>query len=360
MEDLDIAAASTEIGESLGLGESTADTPDEGPELDISEGDVVSAEVEGEKKEKAAAEPATTKKVEPEKAAAVKPETAETPASTTTKPEPRTLAPGTWRQEAAARWKDIDPVIQAEILKREDDVHKGISNYKQAADAWKLTHQAIAPYLPTLQQLRIDPIQQIQGLMDINHRLATGTPEDKIQVLTDMAKRFNVDLAALDPAAQPWVDPQVASLQQTVRDLQSSLRQLEQVPVAQQKQAIAVEVDKFASDPAHVHFDRVYPEMVMLLRADNKISLKEAYDKAVWANPVTRAEELQKVETEKAAQAAKAAVDAKAAAAARTAAARRATGVNVRSSAYSGRSSTPLGSIDDTLAQTLASIQGRK
>jgi hypothetical protein len=338
MEELDIAAVSAEIGADLGFG----------PEVESSE-------------EKDLPEVKDTAPVSEAPAGEAVPEATEVAEAPEIAPEkPKAPAPGTWRQEAAARWKDLDPVVQAEVMKREEDVRNGISSYKQAADAWKATHQAIAPYLPTLQQYNIDPIQQIQGLMDMNHRLATGTAQEKVQTITNLAKRFGVDLAALDPASQPWVDPQVEALQQTVQSLHSKLSQLEQLPIAQQKQVIASEVEQFTKDPANIHLETVFPEMEMLLRADNKITLKEAYDKAVWANPVSRAAEMKRLETERQAEAAKSAEAARAAAAAKTALARKATGGNVKSTAYSGQGNhSPLGSIDDTLAKTLAAIQSR-
>lgn len=342
MEELDIAAVSAEIGADLGLG---------------AEPEVVEEKTLPEVKEEAPAVAAEEKVTE-----ASKTETNEITASEPApeKSKAQAPAPGTWRQEAAARWKDLDPVVQAEIVKREEDVRNGISSYKQAADAWKATHQAIAPYLPTLQQYNIDPIQQIQGLMDMNHRLATGSEQEKVQTITALAKRFGVDLGALDPASQPWVDPQIEALQQTVQTLHSELTQLKQLPIEQQKQVIASEVEQFTKDPSNIHLETVFPDMGRLLRADNKITLKEAYEKAVWANPVSRAAEMKRLEAERQAEAAKAAEAARAAAAAKTALARKATGGNVRSTAYSGQGNhSPLGTIDDTLQKTLSAIQSR-
>jgi hypothetical protein len=117
------------------------------------------------------------------------------------------------------------------------------------------------------------------------------------------------------------------------------------------KASTAAEVDAFAKDPAHPYFDEVADHITLLLR-DPKISLKDAYEQAVWANPVTRAKEqarLQK-ETEEAVRKA-AEEEAKKAAAAR--------GTKLRGKDGERASPDFVGSMDETLRETYKEIQGR-
>ena len=51
------------------------------------------------------------------------------------------------------------------------------------------------------------------------------------------------------------------------------------------------EINIFAADPAHPYFDDVANDITALLRGGGAKDLADAYDKAVWANPVTRAKE---------------------------------------------------------------------
>ena len=91
------------------------------------------------------------------------------------------------------------------------------------------------------------------------------------------------------------------------------------------------------------------PEMT-LERWDD--TAKITYDRAVWSNPAVRTKELSRQQ----ADAAKKAADE---ATAKAEAARKSTAANVRTSAKSGSAAAPLGSMDDTLAETFAAIKAR-
>jgi len=60
-------------------------------------------------------------------------------------------APGTWTKEALQDWAAIPPRAQQEILKREEDMMKGIAQYKTAADLGQRYESVVEPYKPILQ-----------------------------------------------------------------------------------------------------------------------------------------------------------------------------------------------------------------
>jgi hypothetical protein len=134
-----------------------------------------------------------------------------------------------------------------------------------------------------------------------------------------------------------------------VKSFQSSIQ-------AQQRQAvvatISADVDKFAADPANIYFAEVANDVATLIEKGVATSLKDAYEKAIWANPVTRTKELARTTAEAATKAASEA-------AAKVVAARKATGANVQTRAKSGSATTPAGSLDDTLSNALADIRSR-
>jgi S1-C subfamily serine protease len=66
---------------------------------------------------------------------------------------------------------------------------------------------------------------------------------------------------------------------------------------AEEKAAITKEVNAFATDPAHPFFDEVSDDIIAILKTG--ASLAEAYEKAVWANPVTRQKEIARRQKEK-------------------------------------------------------------
>ena len=257
-------------------------------------------------------------------------------------------APKTWRPEAAAKFATLPPEVQQEVLKREEDIFKGLESYKADASIGKALKGVVQPYMHIFQSQGIDPMQQVSGLMRAHVALSTGTPEQKQQFFQHLAKEYGVDLGV----EAPYIDPQVASLQKQLSDLQSRLNGREQHEANEARSKLQAEIDSFASDPAHQYFDEVANDIAGLLRSGAAKDLKDAYDKAIWANPITRAKEQARLTAEAEAKA-------KAEAAERAKQARKATGANVKSSAKAASGTAPLGSIDDTLNAALVAIKSR-
>lgn len=334
-DDFDVNAAVDEIGGGLGL------------DLPEATGDDLTLEVEA--------------KVVPEAKELPAPETpsetpGETPAETPTTPAATNpdSPPLTWRKEASAVWATIPSEAKAEILKRENDIFKGIEAYKVDAGFGKTMKSVVAPYEHIMRANGMAPEVAVTNMLSAHHTLGTGTPEQKLAMLQSIAKSYRVDLTQLAaPAGEPpYIDPTVAALQNELREVKSFVSEAQQ----RQRQAVvttvSAEVDSFASDPANVHFSEVANNVATLIERGIATSLKDAYEQAVWANPVTRAKEIARTSAE---ASAKAAADA----AARVTAARKASSANVQTRAKSGSATTPTGSLDDTLSEALADIRAR-
>lgn len=280
-------------------------------------------------------------------AAAADPATAD-PAAPAAPASPALEVPKTWRSEAAAKWATIDPQVQAEILKREEDIFKGLEGYKADAGLGRQFQQVVAPYQQIFQQSGINPMQQVSELMRAHVALATGTPEQKQQFFQRLAQDYGVQLGG----DAPYVDPQVAGLQKQLSDLQSRLMGRERQEATTMQENLQREIDTFAADPKHPHFDEVASDIAGLIRSGAAKDLADAYEKAVWANPVTRAKEQARLTAE---SDAKRAADA----AAKAEAAKKAVGANVKSKAKAASAAAPRGSIDDTLSAALTAIRSR-
>lgn len=270
-------------------------------------------------------------------------------------------APKTWRPEAAAEWAKIPPTVQAEILKREDDIFRGLEGSKADADFGKNLKTAFQPYEATLKQFNVDPIRLAGNLIHAHATLALGTKEQKLALYQKLAVDYGIEVPSTNPDDEPpYTDPHVARLTDANKALQSRLDRLENTQTqASQEHAertragIAQEVEQFASDPTHPYFDECSDDIAVFVKSGMK--LQAAYDKAVWANPVTRAKEQTRLAEETATKA-------KAEAAERARKAREATGANVQSGAKSGRTATPsrgLDKIGDTMAETMREIASR-
>lgn len=327
--DFDMDSALAQMSEGLGFEASTEATSDE-QELEISESDLQAAE--------AAASGA------PEDWGS--PETPEAPATAS-------AAPKTWRKEAAELWTQLPPAIQAEVQKREDDMFRGLEAYKADAGFGRSLRGVLDPYMPVLQQYGIDPAQQISSLMQAHHTLALGSPQDKQALFRQLAQDYGISLDEIaSPDGAPFVDPAVQALQSELHAVKSVLsaqaRNAHEAKVAE----ITEQINVFASNPKNGHFNDVANDMVTLLKSGAVKTLEEAYDKAVWANPVTRAKELERQTAERDAKKRQEATE-------RAAAAKRASSVVIRPQARRASGTAPTGSLDDTLRETLAEINSR-
>lgn len=264
--------------------------------------------------------------------------------------------PKTWKQELNEKWAGLDPTVKAEIARREEDMHRGLEGYKADANFGRAMGEALKPYAAAIQQHNVNPVQLFSNLLNAHNTLAFAAPEQKAAFLRQIATEYGIALPAadgLDPPSTPYADAQVTALQTEVNNLKSQLAGFTQQAQTAERNRITAEIEAFAKDPANKHFDDVAGEIALLVKADPKLTLKDAYEKALYLNPVVRA----KIESEKAAAAAaaKAEADRKHAEAAAKATAANASPASRPASATAATT----GSIDDTLNATYKEILSR-
>jgi hypothetical protein len=360
-DDFDMTSAVDDLSESLGFGEGddngNDDLPDgtAGDDLAAGGGDpgapaagnkpTVSPEPSG-----VAGDPANAGK--PAMAAGTPPAGGPAPA-----PGPTTTAdaaPRSWTPAAAEKWATLDPVVKAEIAKREEDMFRGIEVYKEDATWGKGVKGILAPYLPIMQQHGIDPMAQVKNLMGAHYTLATGSPEEKGALLGKLLADYKIDpnFVPLPGGEPPHVDSEVKALRERTQALESAEQRRATEALEASKQAQTREIETFFADPANIYVKELGYDMADLLARDAKLTIADAYAQATWLNPVIRAKEIARTTAEAAAKQ-KAVDDAKVAEAKKAAAA------NVKSRPKSGSAAAPLGTIDDTMAATLAEIKGR-
>jgi len=262
-------------------------------------------------------------------------------------------APATWRSEAKATWATLPPLVQDEILKREGDIFKGIEEYKADANIGRGFKDVLRPYMGVLQQHGIDPIRQVDVLLRAHIALSTAPLEGRVRMFQQLATEYGVDASDIDDLRQ--VDPTTSRLQEKLNALESKMLEKEQSEFGVKQATLRNELESFASDPKNPYFEEVAGDIAALLRSKVATNLPDAYSKAVWANPVTRAKEQARLQTEQAEAARKLAQD-------KVAVARQASSATLHTKSKQSRvaRNTPLGSIDDTLAETFRAIQSRQ
>lgn len=270
-------------------------------------------------------------------------------------PEVQALgAPKTWTKEGLAEWAKIPVIAQREILKREEDIFRGLEQYKERAELGTQYDKVVEPYRATLAAENIDPVQLFNSFAGNHYLLSRGTPEQKLSIAANLIQHYGIDPVALmsNLGERPQVDPAVQELRQYVQGLEQKLTARDQSERDANLQTISQQVEAFRADPAHPHFDAVSETMTGLIKSGAATTLQQAYETAVWANPATRQKELDR-------ETAARLESAKAESADRVAEAKAAQGANVRTTAKDRNGAIPVGSMDDTLNATYESIRGR-
>lgn len=226
---------------------------------------------------------AKAEKVEPEPVAVNTEPHAETTGFLKTEPvEPvvERKAPSSWKPDAQQAFSQLPPQVQDEVLRRETDYHKGIEGYKQHAHAAQAFESVIKPFMPTIQQMGVDAPTAVQRLLQADHTLRYSDQTTKVQLFNQLAREYGIDIA--QAANQPQPDPQYLALQQQLAQQQRELQNWKQEQMRTQETVAQTEIQKFASNPANVHFEAVREDMAKLLNSGLAESLQDAYDKAVW------------------------------------------------------------------------------
>lgn len=265
--------------------------------------------------------------------------------------QPESEAPRTWSPEEAKHWAGMSPEARAAVLRREADMFKGIEQYKGEASVGRGVRKLLEPYREILERERIDPMSMLGNLVNAHAKLSLGHPHEKVQMMQSIMMDYGVTLEQLAGIAEvPKPLPEIQSLQSQVAQLNSQLRGFDEQRLASQRAEVEQQIRAFAADPAHPYFGELSDDITGLIRGGVCKNLQDAYDRAVWANPVTRAKEQARLQTVQAEEAKKVAAE-------KAKTARLATAANVRTTAKRGSAAAPLGSLEDTIEEVFADIK---
>lgn len=214
---------------------------------------------------------------------------------TTQQPKPedqqRVAPPAQWKGDAKTRWERLPPPVQREIadfLKTQSEVSERATPIMRALEPARemLTREGNGDFTAGVQQL-----------LNIS-QWASGQPLDFVSAfirqrglnLQAIAAKLGLQAAPGQPGSQP----QTAQPQFIPPEITQRLTQLEQGIKSQRDAATQSEIEAFVNDPAHPYVADVQDEMIAHLNAmraaGQRPNLQQAYDRAVWANPATRAQ----------------------------------------------------------------------
>lgn len=228
--------------------------------------------------------------------AAAEPDEPELPEVAEPEPEPALTraAPKAWAKEMHEHYGKLEPSVQDYIDQREKQMMDGLAQYREHNDFGRQMREAVAPYQDLIQEAGVDAPRAVQALLNAHKLLTKSPPDQRHQYFMQLARDYGIDVTGENPA--PQVDPAVLELRQRQDRIEQALTQRQTAELEERRKATMSEVNEFAADKAHPYFEDVADDMITLLKTG--LDLPTAYEKAVWANPVTRQKEIERINAE--------------------------------------------------------------
>jgi hypothetical protein len=231
----------------------------------------------------------------------------EATAQTEEEPIPETPKPTTWKKEYLPLWDKLDKgeALSADEAKkflayttqRESEYKKGVSAYKAEADNARSLTEAIAPFVPELQQNGIHPAAWINNLGRAHMILSKAPYDQKMQIFQRLAQDYGIDLnlgqVNSGTDTTQYQDPQALALKQQIDQLNQRVQQVDSWREQEEKARLNSEISSFSADKPH--FEALRETMAQLLESGQAQDLETAYDKAKWLVPEVREAEIKRM-----------------------------------------------------------------
>lgn len=205
-----------------------------------------------------------------------------------------TQAPPSWKISARSTWDKVPPEARKEIARRELETQQLLTRSAPARQLADEVQRTLAPIAQTLQQRGVTPQRLIASYVQFDQALTSRDPATQAHALAQVMKSYGVPVEALADA----LDGKMGAPQQrqpSVDEIREQVRAEEQAKWRQQQQehdyrAHAGRVQEFAKKADPVLFNEdVRHDMAALIEAaaarNVELSLQDAYDRAVRANP---------------------------------------------------------------------------
>ena len=206
-----------------------------------------------------------------------------------------TRPPSSWRHEAREAWAKAPPEIQREVARREMEMAQAVSKFHPVREFASEMQRVLSPIAESARARGTTPTRLVSDYVAFDSELASRDPERQARAVAQVIKAYGVDIEALagaidSPARQRPVNE--AQLRAQIRQEEAARFQAEQ---GQQQLSMHVrQVQEFSRRPdADLMNDEVRFIMADLVDSAQArgvaLTLEDAYNQAVWANPKTRA-----------------------------------------------------------------------
>ena len=167
-----------------------------------------------------------------------------------------------------------------------------------------------------------DPLRSTQNLMQTAAVLRVGTPQQKAQTVAQVVRQFGVDINALDealvgqgtnggggaganggltPDVQQYLQQQMNPVNQFMANVNQAIQQRD----AETERSVVAEIEAFEQNPKYVYYEDVREDMADLMQMagqrGQRMTMEQAYDRAVAMNAriaqlVARKKEVEKAQ----------------------------------------------------------------
>lgn len=220
------------------------------------------------------------------------PEVTPTPAPKPGEPD-LTHAPPSWKIGARQDWDKTPPSVRAETHRRELEMQHFVTKTAPDRQMAGEIRQILAPIAQSIQARGTTPARLVASYVEFDRAMSSGDPATAARALVGVAKGYGIPVEAV---ADAWDGKGVPQQRQpSVEEIREQVRAEERAAwQAQQQQAEfrshTARVAEFSKTVDPVLFNEdVRHDMAALIDAAAargvELSLQDAYDRAVRANP---------------------------------------------------------------------------
>ena len=211
-------------------------------------------------------------------------------------------APQSWKPAQKAKWDKIDPDVRQEIIRREREVTRTLSDSAAQRKFVQGFQEALKPFAPRFQSAGIPPAQAIQSLLHVDRVLATAPAGERAVMMAKLIKDYGIDIGMLDTALtgvnpaqtdpEAVIDRIVAQRMAPVQQMLEGQRQQTEAQRQAEFQQTVSQVEAMSNDPKYPLMDLVREDMADIIEINSRrgvdVSLVDAYNRAVNMNPEAR------------------------------------------------------------------------
>jgi Arc/MetJ family transcription regulator len=187
--------------------------------------------------------------------------------------------PASWKKDYHEVWNTADPRMQEYAWQREEQMKAGVQPLLAKAEFADSVQKVMAPYMDTVRGLGVSPAQAVEALMQADHILRHGSPEQKLGYFAQLAQHYGIDLGGVPQHQTAPVDSNYTNLANEINQVRGEIASWKERQEAELDKSLMTDVVRFSQ--THEHFEAVRPVMATLLQSGMAETLEDAYTKAI-------------------------------------------------------------------------------